>query len=40
MASPVNRILAIVVAAGMFAFIAAIVGGVFKPPVYSLASKP
>jgi len=36
----VNRILAIVVAVGTFAFIAAAVGGMFAPPVYSLASGP
>ena len=36
----VNRILAIVVAVGTFAFIAAAVGGMFAPPVYSLASAP
>jgi hypothetical protein len=36
----VNRILAIVVTVGVFAFVAAAVGGIFAPPVYTLASKP
>jgi hypothetical protein len=39
-APPVNRILVIVATVGMFAFVAAIVGGAFRPPVYSLAGKP
>jgi hypothetical protein len=39
-APPVNRILVIIATVGMFAFVAAIVGGAFRPPVYSLAGKP
>jgi hypothetical protein len=40
LAPPVNRILVIIATVGMFAFVAAIVGGAFRPPVYSLAGKP
>jgi hypothetical protein len=36
----VNRIVVIVATVGMFAFVGAIVGGVFRPPVYSLAGRP
>jgi hypothetical protein len=36
----VNRIIVIVVTVGAFAFIAATIGGVLKPPTYSLAGKP
>jgi hypothetical protein len=36
-----NRLLAIIATVGMFAFVATIVGGVFRPPqVYSLAGHP
>jgi hypothetical protein len=36
----VNRIFMIIATVGVFAFIAATVGGVFRPPLYSLASAP
>jgi hypothetical protein len=36
----VNRILVIIATVGMFAFVATIVGGVFRPPVYTLAGSP
>ena len=39
-ASPVYRIVMIVATVGVFAFVAATVGGVFRPAVYSLASAP
>ena len=39
-ASPVYRIVMVVVTAGAFVFVAATVGGVFRPAVYSLASAP
>jgi hypothetical protein len=36
----VYRILVIVVTLGAFAFIAATISGVLRPPVYSLAGSP
>jgi hypothetical protein len=39
-ASPVNRIVMVIATVGVFAFVAATVGGVFGPAVYSLASAP
>jgi hypothetical protein len=35
-----NRFIVIMATVGMFAFVAATVAGVFKPPVYSLALTP
>jgi hypothetical protein len=36
----VKRIVVIVVTIGAFAFIAATIGGVLRPPTYSLAGRP
>jgi hypothetical protein len=38
--SPVNRIVIIIATVGVFAFVGATVGGIFRPAVYSLASAP
>ena len=37
---PVNRIVFIIATVGVFAFVAATVGGVFRPAVYLLAGGP
>jgi hypothetical protein len=39
-ASPMYRVVMVVATVGVFAFVAATVGGVFRPAVYSLASAP